>query len=82
MILVINNADAQAHNLKQLIEFMDTPEVLTAHPEDWRELLGDNRLEALFVGSDLSDSDIRTVLGDVGDLDPNVPIVMLHGGPE
>ena len=82
MILVVNNADSPAENLKQLIEFMDTPHVITAHPDDWRQRLGENRLEALFVGSDLSDSDIRDLLGDVGEMDPNVPIVMLHGDAE
>ncbi len=79
LILVVNKADAQAENLKSLIEFMDSPEVLTAGPGDWRERLGENTLEALFVGADLSPTDIEALLSDVGSIDPNVPIVMLSG---
>jgi hypothetical protein len=37
-------------------------------------------LEALFVGADLSDTEVSTLLDSVGQLDPNVPIVMMKGG--
>ena len=79
MILVVNHGAAQANNLKQLIEFMDTPEVVTASLCDWRTTLGDETLEALFVGSDLSESDIGTLLDEVGTLNPNTPIVLMQG---
>lgn len=78
MIMVINRAASDAENLKQLIEFMDSPEVRTSTPGKWRKAVGDTRLEAVFVGADLSDNDIRHVVDDVGDLDPNIPIVMLQ----
>ncbi len=78
VILVINRAQADADNLKELIEFMDTPNVCTALPGEWRKELGDRRLEALFVGPDLSTKEIDTLLVDVGQYDPNVPIVMME----
>ena len=78
VILVINCAKAEADNLKELIEFMDTPNVRTATPAEWRRELGEARLEALFVGPDLSSDEIDALLADVGDLDPNVPIVMMN----
>ena len=78
VILVINRAQADADNLKELIEFMDTPNVRTALPGEWRQRLGDRRLEALFVGPDLSADEIDTLLVDVGEFDPNVPIVMMQ----
>jgi len=78
VILVINRAQADADNLKELIEFMDTPNVRTALPGEWRQTLGDRRLEALFVGPDLSTDEIDTLLVDVGEFDPNVPIVMMQ----
>jgi hypothetical protein len=78
VILVINRAQADADNLKELIEFMDTPNVRTALPGQWRQQLGDRRLEALFVGPDLSTDEIDTLLVDVGEFDPNVPIVMMQ----
>lgn len=78
VILVINRAQADADNLKELIEFMDTPNVRTALPGAWRQELGDRRLEALFVGPDLSTDEIDALLVDVGEFDPNVPIVMMQ----
>jgi hypothetical protein len=78
MIMVINRAPVDAENLKQLIEFMDSPEVRTSTPDQWRAVAGDTKLEAVFVGADLSESDVRHIVDDVGDLDPNIPIVMLQ----
>ncbi|MDJ0919475.1 MAG: hypothetical protein QNJ05_17090 [Woeseiaceae bacterium] len=80
MILVVNDGPEQAANLKSLIEFMDTPEVLTAKPGDWRERVGDQTIEALFVGADLSPTDVDELLTDIGSIDPNIPIVMLTSG--
>ncbi|MCP5093288.1 MAG: hypothetical protein GY949_20455 [Gammaproteobacteria bacterium] len=77
MIMVVNRPGAAAENLRELIEFMDAPHVCTATPGEWRQQIGDNRLEAVFVGPDLSDKDIRSLLSDIGDLDPNIPIVMI-----
>ena len=82
MILVVDRTEARASNLKSLIEFMDTPSVRTATPGEWRKRLGEHRLEALFLGPDLPSSDVKKVMVDVGDMDPNVPIVMLHGHEE
>lgn len=75
--MVVNRGDAAAENLKELIEFMDAPRVCTATPAKWREQVGDFRLEAVFIGPDLSEKDIRKVVHDIGELDPNIPIVMI-----
>ncbi len=80
MILVVNAGQEQAANLKSLIEFMDSPEVLTANPGDWRERVGNQSIDALFVGADLEPSDIDELLSDIGAIDPNIPIVMLKSG--
>lgn len=77
MIVVVNNSAATTDNLKALIEFMDTPQVCSANPRDWRKAVGDRRVEAVFVGPDLNDGEVRSLVGDIGDLDPNIPIVML-----
>lgn len=81
MIMVVNRAGAAADNLKQLIEFMDAPDVRTATPAQWRQQVGDSRLEAVFIGPDLSDTDIRELVDDIGKLDPNIPIVMISEDP-
>lgn len=79
VILVVNRNESAARNLKDLIEFMDTPPVLIAAPDDWRARLGEQRLDALFVGPDMSDSEVTTLLTGIGELDPNIPIVMMQG---
>ena len=77
MILVVNRSPDPARNLKELIEFMDAPLVRVSVPELWRETLGDHRLQALFLGPDLGDTEIENLIADVGRLDPNASIVML-----
>ena len=77
LIMIVNRGRAEADRLRQLIEFMDSPAVATTSPGRWRERLGDHRLEALFVGPDLSDKDLDALLNDIGDYDPNVPIVLV-----
>jgi DNA-binding NtrC family response regulator len=76
-IVVVNNSAATTDNLKALIEFMDTPQVCSAKPGEWRTAVGDRRVEAVFVGPDLNDLEVRSLVGDIGNLDPNIPIVML-----
>ena len=82
MIMVVNRAGTAADNLKELIEFMDAPNVCAATPAKWQEQIGDSRLEAVFVGPDLSDKDVRALVDDIGKLDPNIPIVMITEGDE
>lgn len=77
MIMVVNRAGTAADNLKELIEFMDAPNVCTATPAKWQEHIGNSRLEAVFIGPDLSDKDVRTLVDGIGKLDPNIPIVMI-----
>ena len=79
-IVVVNRAQQEAENLKELIQFMDAPEVCTATPTDWRDQVGGRRLDAIFVGADLSDREVHALLDDVAESDPNVPIVVLDEG--
>ena len=76
-IVVIDQDMATAENVRQLIEFMDTPSVVGAQFLNWREQLAERRLEALFMGPDLTDKQISTVLSEVAEIDPNIPVVML-----
>ncbi len=82
MIMVVNRTASAAENLKELIEFMDAPHVCTATPTGWREKVGDHRLEAVFIGPDLDDKDIHALVDDIGQMDPNIPIVMITDAPE
>ena len=82
MILVVNRGDGDAQSLCQLIEFMDNSDVYATTPTEWMSCLGNARLDALFVGADLAESEIDTLLTQVGELDPDVPIVLMHGEQE
>ena len=77
-ILVIDQNPATAQNVCELIEFMDAPSVVRALPADWKDRLGERRLEALFVGPELTDKQISTLLAEVAQIDPNVPVVMMR----
>lgn len=77
--ILILGADQQvAAHLKELVEFMDVPHVVTAMPADWKARLGNGRLEALFVNPELPDEDVYSVLDELSELDPNVSVVMLE----
>ncbi|MEO1201527.1 MAG: hypothetical protein AAFX10_02390 [Pseudomonadota bacterium] len=80
-ILIVDDDAATADNLRELLEFMDHPSVITAEPGDWVERLGDRRLEALFVGPDLSENQLSCLLKDLKEIDATVPIVMCKGQP-
>ena len=77
VILVVDPSRDEAHRIRELLEFMDTLNVCTALPGEWREAIGERRLEALIVGPDLDDAAVRQLLDEIGNFDPNVPIVML-----
>ena len=79
VILVVNRSEPAARNLKDLIEFMDSPPVVIAAPEDWQKRLGGQRLDALFIGPDMTEREVGKLLADIGELDPNIPIVMMSG---
>ena len=46
-ILVIDHDLTVSRHVKELLEFMDSPCVVTAMPEDWLERLGQRRLESV-----------------------------------
>lgn len=77
MILVVDRKEAVAARLKSMIEFMDTPEVVTAAPADWQSRIDGARLDAVFLGPDLGDSEISEVVDGVGRIDPNASIVIV-----
>ena len=79
VIMVLDESEDRSHKLKSLIEFMDAPSVRTADPANWDANLEDERLAAVFVPRDLAEDRIRTLLEDIGRVDPNIPIVLVAG---
>ncbi|MGB5347313.1 MAG: sigma-54 dependent transcriptional regulator, partial [Woeseia sp.] len=76
-ILVVHDDPAAAAVLKDLIEFMDAPEVIVATPADWVDALGAHRLAALFLAGGLPAKTITAAFAAVAKIDRNVPVVLL-----
>jgi len=79
LIMVIDQSVDRAQNLKELIEFMDAPDVCTATPRNWQSRLGEHRLAAVFLSEELPRQDMGRIIDNVGKIDPNVPIVLVNG---
>ncbi len=77
LIMIVDEVPDRAQKLKSLIEFLDVPQVQIAPPNDWLARLGDRRLAAIFVSNDLDQQVVHEVIRDLGEHDPNVPIVMV-----
>ena len=77
MILVIDSESGAATRLKSMIEFMDSPRVVAASPGDWLTSVGEERLDAVFIGSAVEDVVVDAMLGQLEHIDPNVSIVMV-----
>ena len=80
--MVIDGTEHRGPQLKELIEFMDEPEVCVAAPDNWLSRVGNHRLAAVFLGNDLPEEDVNRLIQDVGELDPNVPIVLVDGASD
>lgn len=78
MILVISDDRRAAGRLKSMIEFMDSPHVVTAGPADWKATIADQRLDAVFIGGTIDDHEVSTLFDELEHIDPNVSIVMVE----
>ena len=78
-IIVIEGTEGRGDELKELIEFMDVPRVHVANAENWQDSIGERRLAAVFLGDDLEPKTLRRVIREIGELDPNTPIVRVKG---
>jgi hypothetical protein len=78
LFMIVDETPERAENLKELIEFMDVPQVEVAAPDNWRADIGSRRLAAVFLSDDLNSERLRRLIADVGEYDPNVPIVLLN----
>lgn len=79
MFLVIEGADRRGGRLKESLEFMDVAHVEVVNAADWLEQVGERRLAAVFIGDDLDPKDVQRVVTQVGEHDPDVPIVRVRG---
>lgn len=82
VILIIDASDEHALRLKDMIEFMDAPEVRITVPEDWLSAVDDRRLAAVFLTESVSNEFTRSIISKMAEIDPNVPIVVATGGDD
>lgn len=79
LIIVIDSGADRAQHLKEQIQFMDAPRVRVANVDDWKTHIGGERLAAVFVDSEIPEPQRDSLIGDVGEYDPNVSIVIVGG---
>ncbi len=77
VIIVIDPDTAFASRLEEEILFMDDTQVCVAGVDGWRDSCTGKRVDALFVGPGVTDKDITSLMADVEDFDPNLPIVFV-----
>lgn len=80
LFIIIDEQPERAEKLKSVIEFMDVPQVRIEKPASWRSGIENRRLAAVFVSDDLGREVVRGVIEEVGEHDPNVPIVVVENG--
>ncbi len=77
VIIVIDPDATLASRLEEEIQFMDDTQVCVAGVDEWRDRCAGRRIEALFVGPGVADNDMRALLDDVEEFDPNLAIVLV-----
>lgn len=77
LILIVSDDRKAARHLQELLEFMDAPLVECAMPEQWQSHLGNRRLSAVFLGPGLDIKTSGNIIGEIGELDPNISIVVV-----
>ncbi len=82
LILIVADDDEGAKHLKELLEFMDAPMVQTAKLGNWQSNLGERRLSAVFLGPCLDETASEKLIGEIGEFDPNVSIVIVDAQEE
>lgn len=75
IILVIDDSAARAAALRELVEFMDAPQVRAGTPDDWDTVRGGNRLAAVFLGHSLPAAARTRLVQRIGELDRNTAVV-------
>ena len=81
VIIVIDPDAGFASRLEEEILFMDDTEVCVSGIDGWRDSCTGMRVDALFVGPGVAESDMPSLMADVEDFDPNVPIVIVGERP-
>ncbi|MEO0998644.1 MAG: hypothetical protein AAFX58_14090 [Pseudomonadota bacterium] len=81
IILVIDDSLERGTQLKDMIEFLDAPEVRLVHPKNWREQIESCRLAAVFIADSIKPAEGRRIVSAIGEVDRNIPIVVLDGEP-
>lgn len=75
VILVIDTDADRADYLKSLIEFLDAPAVRIAGVDDWQTQVGDDHLDAIFIGAGIDDPAMQRILTDIGEFAPDLAVV-------
>ncbi|MEN7343852.1 MAG: hypothetical protein AAAFM81_12955 [Pseudomonadota bacterium] len=77
-ILIIDADNQRATRLKGMIEFLDSPRVKIATPDDWQAQTEGAALHAVFLGDGLSPELVERLCDDVEATFHGVPVVVIE----
>ena len=77
-ILIIDADSQRAIRLKGMIEFLDSPRVKIATPDDWQSQTEGSALHAVFLGDGLSQDLVEQLCDDVEAKCHGVPGVVIE----
>jgi DNA-binding NtrC family response regulator len=77
LILVIADDQQMARDIKDLLEFMEAESVEITSPAEWREQIDGRPVSAVFVGPDIPRERSARIIGEIGEFDRTIPVVVV-----
>ena len=76
-VLVVAEDHRLAGNIKDLLEFLDTEDVVISQPANWATALSGRSPLAVFVGPDLLGDERSVLIKEIGGSHPDTSIVVV-----
>ncbi len=77
VIIVIDPDSELASRLEEELVFMDESNVRVARPDGWRDCCAGEQVGAMFLGPGVTTEEVHTLIAEVGEFDPDVPIILV-----
>lgn len=77
-ILVIDTDAKRAAELKAMIEFLDSPNVILGTPTDWQKTAAEQTLHAVFVGNGLTPEQVEALHVQLEEHCAGTPVVTVE----
>lgn len=80
-VAVLHDEPAAAAAIKNLVEFIDTLEVLVASPADYQRVISSQDTIAVFLSQTLDDKLLAAAQRQIASLERSIPVVIFGGQP-